>query len=98
MDESCLQLNNANSDVALVYPNEASSSKNKRLKCHTKSVTGSSSLNICIICNKHQHKQYKDTFRIREVSRAKLFLEHEVYTRTSTLESIEDVFAADIMS
>ena len=102
-DRASKQLNNDDSDVAPVNPNEASTSKNKRLKRHTKSVTGSSSLNICIICNKHKHKQDKETFQICEVSRAKLFLEarkfnpDEVYTRTTTLESIEDVFAADIM-
>ena len=87
------QLNNDDSDVAPVNPKEAS---NEKLK-HTKSVTRSSSLNICIICNKH--KQGKDTSRICEVSRAKLLLEARkfnldgVYTRTSMLESI-DVFAA----
>ena len=61
-DRASKQLNNDVSDVAPVNPNEASTSKNKRLKRHTKSVTGSSSLNICIIFNKHKHKQDKDVF------------------------------------
>ena len=78
-------------------------SVSKRLKRDRKSVDGSSSTNICIICNKSKHKNDKETFRICEVNRAKLFLEarkfnlDDVYTRTSTLESVEDVFAADIM-
>ena len=101
-DRVVKQSNNDNSNVAPVNSNETNS-KSKRFKRDTKSVTGSSSSNICIICNKHKHKKDKNTFQICEVSRAKLFLEarkfnlDDVYTRTSTLESIEDVFAADIM-
>ena len=80
---------------------ESSATTGKRSKRDRKSDVDKN-YTKCIICNKAKNKNETVTFRICEVPRAKLFLEarksnlDDVYTRTSTLESVEDVFAADI--
>ena len=60
------------------------------------------SKSFCIICNKQKSKGVTETFRICEYERAQSFIDatkyylDEVYTRTSTLNTAEDVFANDL--
>ena len=57
---------------------------------------------LCIICNRSKCKGTTDVFRICENERAQSFLDvtkhylDEVYTKKSTLNTTQDVFASDV--
>ena len=74
--------------------------RQKRNSLGNSTVTKNKSL--CIICNRLKCKGTTDIFRICENERVQSFLDatkyylDEVYTRTSTLNTIQDVFASDV--
>ena len=73
--------------------------RQKRKSLGNSTVTKNKSL--CIICNRSKYKGTTDVFRICENERAQSFSDatkylDEVYTRRSTLNTIQDVFASDV--
>ena len=58
---------------------------------------------LCIICNLVKHKNCRTLHRICEYDRAQMFLDarmaflDDVYTRTSTIADVKDLYAADVL-
>ena len=84
---------------------ETRSSKRLKLDLSNTSSTSASAVkeSPCIVCNQMKSKGIAKRFRICEARRARLFLssikfnKDDVYTRSSLLQNIGDVYAADIM-
>ena len=81
---------------------EASPQKRQKRNSKKQYSTVAKNKSLCIICNRSKCKGTTDVFRICENERAQSFLDatkynlNEVYTKTSTLNTIQDVFPSDV--
>ena len=74
----------------------------RQKRCIPRNSTIIKNKSLCIICNRSKCKGTTDVFRICENERAQSFLDvtkhylDEVYTKKSTLNTTQDVFASDV--